>query len=1739
MIMKDNCYAFTEAYKGEVKFDYAREVNFAMAHNVRSALLCCELRNNGEKPWRDVKVAIDGEYLWTKDVLIDSVNPGDPIDITKDLNIYPDPSAMMSLTESVVSNFTLTVTIGNEEVFNTEFLLKLMPYDHWLGSGYHPELLAAFVMPNHPMISRVTAEASKFMERWTGSCAMDEYQSGDPNRVRQQVAAIYEALRGEGLIYVTPPANFGQGGQRIRTVDKVLSEKQGTCIDLTLLMASCFEAVGIQPIVVLVQGHAFVGAWLVPDTAAMVGDDAAYLLKRSAEGISDMVFVESTCLTQSGPADFEGAVKSATGTLKDSNLHYYINIAECRHNGIRPIAMRVADGDKCVVAIDTDAHEQATRTVRRVSRYDLGAYDKEDAVVDKYTIWERKLLDFSLNNNLLNMKIGKRILPIVSFNIDRLEDQLQDGHSYRVMPFPLEQAPTPVEGMYDSSRYPQMEEKVAQQIEKDTVFSYLREAELKEALKHAYRASRTSLEENGANNLYLVLGVLKWRETERSTVPRYAPLLLLPIDMTRTYTIRTRDEDIALNITLKEMLRQQHDVDLSALNTLPTDQSGVDVKKILAIVRDKIRDKRGWDVIDEAMIGLFSFSKFVMWNDIHTNRDKLAENAIIASLVAGKLKQQLSEEMTDAKAADQQKQPQEFTIPIDVDSSQLEAIIDSGAGKSFILHGPPGTGKSQTITNMIANALYQGKRVLFVAEKMAALSVVQARLAKIGLEPFCLELHSNKVTKQHFLQQMDKALNVAHVKPQKDYQAKAEELYAKRCQLMQYVEALHAKAGDGLSLYDCITGYLSTPGDKIDVEARQYKGVTASDIENMRAQLEHLDVTLRVTGNPSGNPLEGLMIKDGSAQAEEKLRHAIAEAHRLYSAVGNPQLLENIDAVCAEWNEVNAKWFLPRFFAKKSFLKRHSLDEQGMLTLTEAKAAVDEMRNIADIEVGAADLQQALARWNQPGCDMRKWYMWCKEKGEMERNRLTPAINYIINGGHSGAQAADAFAKGLYYALAMDAINNNEQLRFFNGMMMNELVEAYRKLTSQFQQLSKQELYCRLAANVPQQTMAAVDNSEMGILKRNIKNGGRGTSIRRIIEQIPTLLPKLCPCMLMSPLSVAQYIDLGNEKFDIVIFDEASQMPTSEAVGAIARGKALIVVGDPKQMPPTSFFATSSVGEDEADLDDQESILDDCLVMSIPSKYLTWHYRSKHESLIAFSNTQYYGGHLLTFPSVDDQQRKVQLRTIEGVYQRSGARVNLPEAQAVVQEVMRRLRDPELSKMSIGVVSFSKVQQDKIEDLLTEELAKDHELEARAYDCEEPIFIKNLENVQGDERDVIIFSIGYGPDKTGKVSMNFGPLNKKGGEKRLNVAVSRARYEMIVFSSMKAEHIDLRRTSAEGVEGLKKFLEFAERGNTSMAASSQTAVADDTIARMIADKLRQHGYEVKLGVGRSQFKVDLAVVDADDPNKYLLGIMLDGPAYYATKTVRDREVVQPSVLKLLNWRVMRVWTLDWLERPEQVVGDILVKLSDIKSGKPEPEKPAEEKVPDLEPMPEPTPVTAESPAREYAGAKGIATHQLGSVDELANHSRAILTQVQTIVKQEQPIVSSLLYKRIVKLWGLSRVSPRVQTIVDAALASSGLYRTGKDNPTWWTDAAAAKAFDGYRTSDRDITDVPDIEIENAMRFVIDQQIALDRDSLKRLTANQLGYTRLGANIDAATDRAVASLAAQGYISASPDRVSKA
>lgn len=579
--------------------------------------------------------------------------------------------------------------------------------------------------------------------------------------------------------------------------------------------------------------------------------------------------------------------------------------------------------------------------------------------------------------------------------------------------------------------------------------------------------------------------------------------------------------------------------------------------------------------------------------------------------------------------------------------------------------------------------------------------------------------------------------------------------------------------------------------------------------------------------------------------------------------------------------------------------------------------------------------------WKQ----IREWCSWQKARRAAVDTGLDPLIAKLESVEGGTLDVPTLFERSFRKALLFALIEREPALRDFFGREHNERIERFRELDGKLASMTRELIRARLAAGIPRdQGVDDVPKTEIGLLRKELRKQGRHIPVRKLLAGIPNLLPRLKPCVLMSPLSVAQYLEASHETFDVVIFDEASQIPVWDAVGAIARGKQLIVVGDPKQLPPTNFFNNS--GEDEDDLTpeahkDLESVLDELLSHQVRHKRLQWHYRSRHEGLITFSNRQYYENDLLTFPSPEAGHGGVRLRYLpEARYDKGKSRTNLGEARALVEELVKRLRSTEGPLRSYGVVTFSRAQQQLVENLLDEERRKHSEIENHFGDEPpvegEPVFVKNLENVQGDERDVIFFSICYGVDEAGKISMNFGPLNRGGGERRLNVAVTRAKHEVLVFSGLRADQIDLTRTRARGVRDLKYFLDFADRGPRALIAASTASIeaeADSEFEKMVAARIREAGYEVHHQVGCSGYRIDLAVVDPAAPGRYLLGIECDGATYHRAATARDRDKLRQLILEGLGWQIHRIWSTDWWHdsaKEMDKLGGVLGMLRDPK-----------------------------------------------------------------------------------------------------------------------------------------------------------------------------------------------------------------
>lgn len=1698
---KDREICTTESLRLTCEMDDV--LTYAIVHNGGNMIRDICIKNISENDLVNLtlKIKSSNELIEDFELGIDKIKPEDEIHI-KNPHILVNVGYLSSLTERSLCQLTVEVYDGEKLLVSETANITVLAFDQWPGLQYTPELLAAFVMPNHPMVTSLLQLAANYLEKWTQDPSLAGYQYLDPNRVRDMAAAAYAAVQQKNITYAEPPSSFEKFGQRIRLADAVMNQHLGTCMDMTLLYVACLEAMGLNPVMIMMKGHIFAGVWLVEESFSdMIVDDPSQMEKRMSKGIHEMIVVECTAMCAGKSRNFDQAVKMAEHHVSDyGNFAFAIDVRRARSMGIRPLPVRVKTDTGFEVQHE-DREEKAVTgaSESRVEIFDLPS-SMEKSQISKVTQWERKLLDLSLRNMLINMRMTKAVVPLLSSDVSLLEDALSDGEEFQVMPRPKEMSVTgdggvPVEALGNLGAF---ENFMILESRHHRLHSLYAEKELNSCLTKMYRSARTSMEENGASTLYLALGLLRWFESKRDTSARYAPIVLVPVDIVRKsaskgYAMRMRDEDAQINITLLEFLKQSFDMQIYGLNPPPMDDHGLDLPKIFAIIRHAVMDYPMWDVVEVGFIGNFSFSQFVMWNDIHSNKEFLEKNKIVRSLIKGAV----DWDCRIPESVDEE----EAYLPVTVDSSQLRAINMASSGISFVLHGPPGTGKSQTITAMIANTLAKGKTVLFVAEKMAALEVVQKRLEALGIQDFCLELHSNKATKKAVLDQLKQGLeNDFQGAIKTDYDRKIQEIRKVRMELDDYMKALHTKRRFGKSLRQLMDIYEMIPelGKNVHFDQEYAGSLTESDLDDHVYSLERLIAAGKGIGHPHDHPLKAVHKMEYNQRLKfdlesvirsymdslEKLRTAavnfaegmslekpesenewgkvwgyacsILAAEKIPPFIRNSRdidrefnILESYLLKCqahetkktkflSNWNENFLRMDMDfyrnkyeqanrKFFGKGKALAALTAELQAFAEFTvetdqipvyltditfyqqdekeisEAEEALDykwkkilenfstsealreykddvkkQLRSIAQFadqiekmetegrleiclqkaknltedwelvkskeaevkEMLDIDFCQMRQNWMdsriklcacilENASAMKDWIIYQQYAAECRQKGLEPVCD-AYEEGLSNDEVMTVYLRSIYRTIILSVIEREPVLNGFTGIGFNEKIAQFKKLDQECMALVKDELTYKLANHLPKSSESVEISKELNILRRAISSNGRGLSVRTLFEQIPHVLARLCPCMLMSPISAAQYLKAENNLFDIVIFDEASQMPTCKAVGVLARGKNAVIVGDPNQMPPTSFFAGNTIDEDNLDIEDLDSILDDCLALGMPSAYLQWHYRSRHESLIAFSNQEFYESSMLTFPSVNDREKRVRLVKTEGYFERGKNRVNRGEAKAIVDEIKRRYRDSSLMNQTIGVVTFNISQQTLIEDLLQEEYQKDENFDKWANTGNEALFVKNLENVQGDERDVILFSIAFGPDEEGKLTLNFGPLNKNGGWKRLNVAVSRARSEMAVFTTMTADMIDLRRTKSKGVESLKNFLEFAQKGGQEENHTGIRVQKEQGITEQICQAITEAGYQYQKAVGHSKFKIDIAVINPYNEEEYLLGIMLDGEAYRQCRNTKDREVAQISVLNGLGWEVLRIWTMDWWDNRNKEISKLIQILEEKK-----------------------------------------------------------------------------------------------------------------------------------------------------------------------------------------------------------------
>ena len=1647
--------------------------------------------------------------------------PKDGIVRLSDLDVTLDGGLLAGLTEALSGRVTFSLAQNGEELSCREIDARLLAPDEWGGLSTLPEILAAFVRPNDPAVETVLKAAAEALRRSGKQPGLEGYQSGKRERVWEIAAAIWSAVCGLRIDYVVPPASFETTGQKIRSPFRIVEKRIATCLDLALLFASCLEQAGLNPIVVLSKDHAFAGCWLSrEDFSVAVVDDAIELRKRLQLG--ELILFETTLVTAARTPGFRVACERGASRVSEAgeaDVELAIDVRRARQRRILPLPEIGLDqlgresDDGRVDAEGPPPLDEAPAFPEIVDHAEPES--PGDTPAARIERWKRRLLDLSLNNRLLNFRENKRTIPIECPDPNQLVQLLASGATMKILPKPgiLSDA-DPRNATIFQSRHEEdaIRAHALEALAKEELLAAVPAEELDPRLTELYRAAREGLEAGGANILYLAFGFLRWTRDDEDR-PHRAPLLLFPVSLERRsvrsgFRLHIHEDESRFNPTLLQMLREDFALSIpDAERELSLRERGYNVATIWTAVRAAIRDVKGWEVSEEIVLSTFSFTKHLMWKDLVDRTEALKRNPVVRHLIDTPHESySLEAGFLDSRTLDEVRGPEQTFCPLLADSSQLVAVAAAAEGRDFVLIGPPGTGKSQTIANIIAQKLADGMRVLFVSEKMAALDVVYRRLKEVGLGDFCLELHSNKARKLEVLDQLRAAWAAQEDLDPDEWRREAARLKASRDQLNRYVERLHQRHPNGLSAHNAIG--LVVRWKDIALVPISWSDPDAHDeafLEKLREAVVRLELNARQLGQVASHPLAGIRRADWSPAWQRSFSEAVRTAEGCLADLGETSVafaktidievpksrggieslatlarllaegsgrgfalagdgdvvldsLEaagnasekrreiltqtsvryrteatslNLNALSAEWLKTDSSWFLAKLLGRLKVkralrgvaerkpsdpsadlvklcqIKRleeeiASLSEQGrnagkiwegigsdLPTLRAAVAwgravrsaaaglsddairLVELRRRIAvlcdqggdllrpegtvgrvaarlvgsserwaqaevhlaelaaynpsnagaDTENWLAGTASRLSNWREASTALRAWCAWQSARVDAVGTGLGLLAEAIERAEIIPSDVSRVFEVNYCRWWSAAVVDRDDVLRSFVSAEHEHRIEAFRDLDARYVNLTRRYIRAKLAGNLPMPGAVGKD-AEWGILSRELNRRRDHLELRKLLSQIPTALTRLTPCLLMSPLSIAQYLAADAEPFDLVIFDEASQIAVWDAVGAIARGKQVIVVGDPKQLPPTSFFdraddsiATTDGGPDE----DLESILDELLGASLPQRKLRWHYRSHHESLVAFSNYKYYGGELITFPSpVTNDTAVSYIHVPGGVYERGGARVNRAEAAAVVAEVMRNLRDPAFvaNGHSIGVVTFNAEQQKLIEDLLDLERRRDPDIEtffASSKDRIEPVFVKNLETVQGDERDIILFSIGFGRDAAGKITMNFGPLNKFGGERRLNVAITRARREMKVFGTIRAEDIDLARTSAEGVRDLKHFLDFAARGPKALSEFVQSlgGAHESPFELAVDEALQARGWQVRTQVGISGYRIDLGVVHPDAVGVFLAGVECDGATYHRSATARDRDRLRDMVLTGLGWRMVRTWSTDW------------------------------------------------------------------------------------------------------------------------------------------------------------------------------------------------------------------------------------
>lgn len=1553
------------------------------------------------------------------------------------------------------------------------------------------------------------------------------------------------------------------------------------------------------------------------------------------------------------------------------------------------------------------------------------------SVRDRLLRDRRSLLDLSTRNRLLNVPMRTRNVRTVELVDERSSEvyrRLQEGKGLSFLPgrnLTDEERAELAEDDVETGGIPQPEDDtsddrgIAKRHSDLKLQTRLTSEGLQKRLFDIWYDARTLEEEQGVNILFVGLGLLRWYDADNSDVARHAPLILLPVQLDRTsaaerFKLKGRGEPASPNLSLQAKMKAEFGLVIEDF----ADEDELDVAGYCAKVAATVTATSRWEVLPDAMVlGFFSFAKFLMYRDLDPDNwpaeTPIDQHAMITALLRDGFPEVEPIVPDERSSIDPVIPPASLNHVVDADSSQALVVEEAARGRTIVVKGPPGTGKSQTITNIIAAAVAQGKRVLFVAEKMAALEVVHRRLQTVGLGPLTLELHSSKANKRAVLDELKRTKELV-LAPRRTDPAVVDALGATRDLLNAHAEVLHVvQQPYGLTAFQILGQLMRTGGGAADFELDAAAGWTPAQRAERLDLAAELSDRLAAIGDPSAHPWRGVRCRpldpaeqraletrvatlathlrgavDAAAHAEQLgvsaavtiadldpsalalataaalpeadraalaalvwreapdkvlslpdagRRHvavaALADAAflpaardadlsgiRIAIATKGRKLFRFLDggyraqiallrsylkdkppsdpderivlidvmidaqdakaafersseaapAYGSSWRGETSDWssmaaladwrrgqtvsqlppnFLPRMAGLDGLAEVREANSALSRELPALRQALADIVEVLDLDLERAfgvaktddvpltELGERLEAWAGAIESITRWTAFAGRIGHAESSGLASLAAGVLDGRIGAPAIVPSFERAYYEAVRRDLFARMPELKSFDGELQDRTVARFRDLDLARIELAREDIAHRHWQAMPR---GGSGIGPLGVVNGELAKRRNLLPIRQLVEKGGPAIQALKPIFMMSPMSVAQFLKPGAISFDVLVMDEASQIEPVDALGAIARAAQIVIVGDERQLPPTRFFAKLTGDDTEEDQESEEyllrassveSVLDLCLAKGMPDRMLNWHYRSKHQSLIAVSNREFYDNRLFIVPSPYDAVAGMGLKfhhLPDAHYDRGNTRTNPIEAKAVADAVVAHAR--EHPEQSIGVATFSTAQRQAVQKELELLRRADPSLEEFfGRGGPEPFFVKNLENIQGDERDVILISVGYGRTSTGYLAMSFGPLNGEGGERRLNVLISRAKLRCEVYSNITGDDIDLERARSRGVAALKMFLTFAQTGRLGFA--EETGRGPDSIfEEQVADRLRGLGYDVRAQIGTAGFFVDLAVADPGKPGRFVIGIECDGAQYHSSRSARDRDRLRQQVLESHGWIIHRIWGADWYLRPDEelaktraAIDAAILEWRERDEGAAVAAKPvpirftahAQDQGLDVVVAHIGDAPTASDPVSvPYREAAGIAV-PIGVEPHLAP-ARELMRIVTEIVGVEGPVHIDEVIARVRILWGLGRAGSRIRAaVVSAVSLAAGSGEIVAAGDFWSRRYGVVQVRDRAQVGSASLRRpeaLPPSEIDAALTAIVQRNYGATRDQLLLAASRAFGFASTSAQL---------------------------